>query len=130
MEKTITILPQTSGATLCLRLTGDITADDFSAYFDAPIKEIVPVHGYYNLYVFYDENFQSWTKEAADLSFKCISTFSPKARRLAYINAPDSRMLLMKMLEPIMQAEIRYFDIGQQQEAMDWVLSYAPPEKS
>lgn len=123
-DRTIITLPETGGATLCLHLRGEITADDFNDYFDTPLKEIVPKHGYYNLYIYYDPEFIGWSPEAADLSFKCISTFSPKARRLAYINAPDSRMLMMKMLDPIMQAEIRYYDDEQKKEALDWVLSY------
>jgi hypothetical protein len=123
---TITTLPETKDATLCLRLSSEITADDFNDFFDTPLKEIVAKYNYYNLYIYYDPTFRGWSPEAADLSFKCISTFSPKARRLAYVNAPDSRMLMMKMLEPIMNAEIRYFDDDEKQQALEWVLFYKP----
>lgn len=125
-QETITVLPQTSGATLCLRFSGEVTAEDFVRNFDDRLKAILEKHDYYNVYLYYDPSFTGWSKEAADLSFKCISKYSPKARRLAYINAPDSRMLMMKMLEPIMNAEIRYFEDDEQQEAMDWVLAYKP----
>lgn len=127
-NQTIEILPQTQAATLCLRLSGEITAQDFTDYFDTPLRNIIAKHGYYNLYIHYAPDFRAWSPEAADLSFKCISTCSPKARRLAYVNAPDSRMLMMKMLEPMMQAEIRYFDEEQRQEALDWVLAYKKPD--
>ena len=123
---TITTLPETQGATLCLRLSGEITAQDFNDFFDTPVKDNVAAHGYYNLYIYYDPSFTGWTPEAADLSFKCISTYSPKARRLAYVNAPDSRRLMMKMLEPLMHAEIRYFDDEEKNDAMAWVLAYKP----
>jgi len=126
MTRTITILPETEKATLCLRLSDEITADDFVNFFDTPLKKIVADYDYYNLYIYYNPGFKGWTPEAADLSFKCISHFSPKARRLAYINAPDSRMLLMKMLEPIMQAEIHYFDEEEKEKALNWVLAYKP----
>lgn len=125
---TIEILPSTHDATLCLRLSGEITAQDFIDYFDTPLQDILAKHGYYNLYVHYAPDFKAWSPEAADLSFRCISTCSPKARRLAYVNAPDSRMLMMKMLNPIMHAEIRYFDEPQRQEALDWVLAYKAPD--
>ncbi|MBI2235266.1 MAG: STAS/SEC14 domain-containing protein [Micavibrio aeruginosavorus] len=127
-KQTITILPGTHDATLCLRLSGEITAQDFIDYFDTPLQNIIARHGYYNLYLHYAPDFKAWLPEAADLSFKCISICSPKARRLAYVNAPDSRMLMMKMLEPMMQAEIRYFDEPQRQEALDWVLAYKAPD--
>ncbi|QQG36282.1 MAG: STAS/SEC14 domain-containing protein [Micavibrio aeruginosavorus] len=126
MSGTVITLPESSEATICLQLTGTITADDFTTYFDIPVQKAVEKHGYYNLYIYYDLQFEGWSREAADLSFKCISKYSPKAKRLAYINAPDSRMLMMKMLSPIMQAEIRYYKEEQKKEALTWVLSYKP----
>lgn len=126
MSRTVITLPGTSETTLCLQLTGLISADDFTTYFDEPVQQAVEKHGFYNLYIYYDPQFEGWSREAADLSFKCISQYSPKARRLAYINAPDSRMLMMKMLSPMMQAEIQYFTETQKDEALQWVLSYQP----
>jgi hypothetical protein len=126
MSQTVFILPETSDTTLCLRLTGTVTAGDYMQYFDEPVKRIADTNGWYNLYVYHDDDFTGWSAEAADLSFRCISEYSPRARRLAYVNAPDSRMLLMKMLGPMMKAEIRFFDADQRQEAMDWMLSYTP----
>lgn len=126
MPHTITTLPGTSETALCLQLTGMITANDFTTYFDIPVQKAVEKHGFYNLYIYYDSEFEGWSREAADLSFKCISKYSPKAKRLAYVNAPDSRLLMMKMLSPIMQAEIQYFPATQKDEALSWVLSYKP----
>lgn len=126
MTQTVTILPETNDTTLCLRMTGTITADDYMKYFDGPVKKIADTNGWYNLYVLHDENFEGWSAEAADLSFRCISEYSPKARRLAYINAPDSRMLMMKMLSPMMKAETRFFELDEADEAMTWMMSYKP----
>lgn len=123
MTKTIITLPETTQTTLCLQLTGTVTAQDFTEFFDTPVRHMADTYNYYNLCVHYDEKFEGWSREAADLSFKCISQYSPKARRLAYVNAPDSRMLMMKMLEPIMKAEIKYFDEDARTEAIAWVLS-------
>ena len=121
MTETITIMPETSGSTLCLRLQGVISAEDFTRNFGDRVRDIVATHGHYNLYILYDQEFKGWSCEAADLSFKNISQYSPKASRLAYVNAPDSRILMMKMLEPIMQAEIRYFNLAEKDEALAWV---------
>ncbi len=122
MSETIAVLPETHEATLCLRLTGMVTPEDFAKNFGDRVQQIAEKYGRYNLYVLYDENFQGWSREAADLSFKNISQFSAKARRLAYINAPDSRILMMKMLQPIMNAEIRYFDLHEKDQAMAWIM--------
>lgn len=126
MTQTVTILPETNDTTLCLRLSGTITADDYMKNFDTPVKRIANTNGWYNLYVLHDADFVGWSPEAADLSFRCISEYSPKARRLAYINAPDSRMLMMKMLKPMMQAETKFFDEDQKDEAMAWIMAYKP----
>lgn len=126
MPQTVIILPETNETTLCLRLTGTVTADDFTTYFGNEVMKRAGGIGWYNLYLLHDENFEGWSPEAADLSFRNISEFSPKARRLAYVNAPDSRMLMMKMLKPMMKAETRFFELDQQAEAMTWMMSYKP----
>ena len=122
MSETITILPETHEATLCLRLTGMVTPEDFTKNFGDRVQQIAEKYDRYNLFVLYDENFEGWSREAADLSFKNISQFSPKAQRLAYVNAPGSRILMMKMLQPIMNAEVRYFDLHEKEQAMAWIM--------
>ena len=122
MTQSITILPATSGAALCLNLTGVITAADFTDFFDAPLQDILQAHGHYDLFVNYDPGFIRWEEQAADLSFKCISACSPKARRCAYVNPPESRIMLMKLLNPMMNSEVRYYNADQYDEALRWVL--------
>lgn len=128
MTETIIVLPETTETALCLRMTGMISAEDFTKNFGNRVAAMAEKYAYYNLFVLYDENFEGWSREAADLSFKNISQFSPRARRLAYVNAPDSRMLMMKMLSPIMHAEIKYFELEEKDEALKWVLSYKHSE--
>lgn len=124
MPQSITILPETTGTTLCLNLTGVITPDDFRAYFEKPLLEILNRHNHYSLLVHYDSGFVRWEESAADLSFKCISACSSRARRCAYVNPPDSRIMMMKLLTPVMtEAEIRYFNSDQYDEALSWVLN-------
>ncbi len=122
MSETISILPETHGATLCLRMTGMVSAEDFTKNFGSRVQDMAEKYDHYNLFVLYDENFEGWSREAADLSFKNIAQFSPKARRLAYVNAPDSRILMMKMLQPIMNAEVKYFDLHEKEQAMTWIM--------
>lgn len=126
-KRTIEILPETNDTTLCIRLSGTVTYEDYMDHFDVPVKRIADTNGWYNLYVLHEPDFVGWAKEAADASFRCISEYSPRSRRLAYVNAPDSRRLLMRMLDPIMKAEIKYFDYDDRDEALAWVLSYTPP---
>ena len=122
MKKTISILPETDATTLCLSMTGLVTANDYMNFFDGPLRQMIDKNGFYSLFITYD-GFEGWTPEAADLSFKCIASCGPKARKAAYVNPPDSRMILMKTLQPIMTAEVRYFNAGEDQDALHWIKS-------
>lgn len=121
MTATVTLLPETDKTTLCLRLNGVVTKEDYLRYFEEPLYRILEDSEHYNLFACHAADFQGWTEEAADLSFKCISTVGSRARKAAYINAPDSRMLMMKMLKPLMTAEVRYFDEEEFEAALQWV---------
>lgn len=123
MKKSITILPETEGAVLCLSFAGTITSADFIEFHEKPLLDIISKYDHYSLCSIYEEDFEGWSEEAADLSFKCITKISPKARRAAYVNAPDSRRLLMKMVQPLTSLEVKYFDAAQKSEAIAWVKS-------
>lgn len=122
MAQTITILPETSGSVLCLNLTGAVDAAAFREFFDKPLNAILAKYGHYNLLVNYDAGFLRWEEEAADLSFKSIAACGPKARRCAYVNPPESRIILMKIMNPMLTGEVRYFNPDQKVEALTWVL--------
>lgn len=121
MNETITILPQSNDTVLCVRLTGMVSATEYAEKFGAVVEKMAKNYKNFNLLVFYDEAFEGWSLEAADLSFKNFSQFSPHAHKLAYVNAPESRMLMMKMLKPITNAQVRYFDKNALVEALEWV---------
>lgn len=123
MTDTIIILPQSNDEVLCARLTGMINADEYAEKFGAAVEKMAAEHKNFNLLVFYDEAFEGWSLEAADLSFKSFSQFSPQARKLAYVNAPEARILMMKMMKPMTNAQVRYFDKSALAEALAWVCS-------
>ena len=120
-KKTVTILPETRDAILCVTFRDTVTAPDYMEFFEKPLERIYNTYGYVSVLISFEKNFSGWTKEAADLSFRCISTYAPKTRKIAYINAPDSRMLLMKMLAPISTAETRFYEPAQLQSAFEWI---------
>lgn len=121
MGKTVTILPETRGAILCLRFSGTVCLEDYAVFFDASLQKIVADFGYCSVLIHFDESFTGWTEEAAALSFKNIAAYMPVAKKIAYVNAPDSRMLLAKILEPTTAAETRFFDTQEIRQALDWI---------
>ena len=46
MNATIITLPETTENTICLQLTGMITAEDFTTLFDMPVQKAVEAKGY------------------------------------------------------------------------------------
>lgn len=122
MGKTIEILPETAGSVLCLRFSGIITPEDFVEEHEKPLLKIIEKYGHYSMYIDYSPDFIKWSPEAADLSFKCITACGPKVRRCAYVNPPQERLLMMKLLNPITtNAEVRYFNNGEQAIALEWI---------
>lgn len=121
MSETIFILPQSNDTTLCVRLSGMIDAAEYDRKFAAAIEKMAAAPTPFNLLVIYDETFEGWSREAADSSFKNFSQYSPKARKLAYVNAPEARILMMKMMQPITKAQVRYFAPDALDEALAWV---------
>jgi len=120
---TVHILPETDDKCMFIRLTGVVTLEDFERHFKEPAQDMENPK-YVNIMVQFDENFIGWSPEAAALSFQYLTDFSARARRLGYVNAPDSRQLMMKMLEPILRhAEIRFFETDQFDEAVRWMRS-------
>ncbi|MBU0858971.1 MAG: STAS/SEC14 domain-containing protein [Alphaproteobacteria bacterium] len=121
MSTTVILLPETRDNIICLRLRGTVTAPDYKDVFAAVVEDVCARYDWYNIYVDHDSSFRGWEPEAADLSFRCISTYGGKARRMAYTNPPDSLHLLMKMLEPLHTCETRFFDAGEEAVALAWV---------
>jgi hypothetical protein len=117
----ITILPESNDTTLCLLLSGHITAKDFEKYFHQEIKNRVEANGFFNMVVTYDEAYKGWERDAADLNLKSILELGSKPHKLAYVNPPKRKILLMKMAEPLLKGEIRYFENGGYQDALKWI---------
>ena len=121
LRSEVVILPESDDHTLCLRLNGVISVEDFIENIQTPLTSRVDNGGNYNLMIHYDSDFQGWEKEAAQMSFQSIIDYGLEARKLAYVNAPDSKLLQVKMARPLLGGEIRFFDQDEFNEAIEWV---------
>jgi hypothetical protein len=121
MPDTMKLLPETDEKTVCVLSIGLVESDDFINVFEKPFRERIARYGSCSAYVKFDENFLGWTPEGAEASFKCITDIAPHVRKVAYVNAPDSRRLLTAMVQPLSDGEVRFYDLGQEEEAMKWV---------
>lgn len=121
MGTTMTLLPETDDNTVCISATGVMQPQDFKRYFEEPFLDRVARNGFCNVYLKFEDDFQGWSLEAADVSFRFITSNATSVRRLAYVNAPDSRRLLMAMMRPVTDTELKYFESGQEREALEWL---------
>ncbi|MDB5491020.1 MAG: hypothetical protein JWO78_869 [Micavibrio sp.] len=117
----VVILPESNQTTLCLQLHDQVTADDFDHYYHQEIKKRIAANGYFNMIVTYSADYKGWEPDAADLNLKSILELGNKPHKLAYVNPPKRKILLMKMAEPLLKGEIRYFEEGQYEDALKWI---------
>ncbi|MDB5492498.1 MAG: hypothetical protein JWO78_2347 [Micavibrio sp.] len=126
MAQTIIPLPESDEHTLCIEMKGVITLEDFRVYFERPLREIIGRQGIYSIFAVYSDNDMKWNEDAADFSFRFYTEIGHYRRKVAFVNAPDSRLLLAKMLQPVIDnGEIRFFDMEQREEALAWVKQSA-----
>lgn len=119
--QTVFILPETSKETICLRYSGAITRDDFERYHHQELLKRTNENGYFNMVVYYDNNYTGWEPDAADANLKSIVELAKNARKLAYVNPQKRKIFLMSIVNDLLQeAEIRYFDSDEYETAVEW----------
>jgi hypothetical protein len=119
----ITIMPESDNRTLCVSLTGLIERGDYEECFFKPLQELVNNGIKFGLLIYYSKGYKGWTTEAADLSFQSIIAHGKHARKLAYVNPPESKIFQVKMAAPLLSGEVHYFEDKDLSEAIKWVKS-------
>jgi hypothetical protein len=122
-ENRIDVLPQSSHDTVCVTLRGVIGPEDYKKSLFDTLKNLTENGQTFNLLMNYDISFKGWDREAAEMSFRSIIDYGRKARKLAYVNAPDSKMLQIKMTQPLLGGEVRFFETEELDTAIAWVKS-------
>lgn len=121
----IAILPESNDETLCVRMSNLVDSLDYDQFFHQEIVRRKNENGIFNLLVWYDDTFVGWTPDGADANFKSITMMGPYSGRVAYVNADENKIFLMKMTKPIISGEIRYFNEDELTKALVWVLDGA-----
>lgn len=121
---TVTILPESEDEFLVLRLQGVITLEDFNRCFYDEAAKRIEQFGRFSMLVYFSAQFQSWAIDAADASFRSILEMGHAARKLAYVNPPERKVLQMSLQRPMVSnADIKYFEPNQFDEAVQWLKS-------
>ncbi len=118
---TVIVLPQTDENTLCVELRGLIRRDDHKRNLHDNIEKMVARQGWFKMLVYFGPEYQGWEHGAAEFSMGSIIDLGKYARKLAYINPPEKKILQNKLAAPLLSGEIRYFDQNHFQDAVDWI---------
>ena len=125
-NSTITRLPESTDQVLCVALTGLIRREDHEKYLNKPVQAMIGRYGQCSLLFHYDDEFKGWEPDAAAANMNAILTSGAYARKLAYIDPPEKKILQLKLAEPLIAGEIRYFSREQLPEALAWVKASTP----
>ena len=106
---------------VCVTMTSLVNKHDHKKYFRDDIARLYDKQGWIAVLIIFDQNFIGWDPEGAEASWQSILEFGPKDRRVAYINPPDKRVLLHKLSEAIFRGEVKFFQTGEEQAALEWI---------
>lgn len=128
MKKTVLILPQSDDDTLCITVRGRVTLDDHTHGLRKQLEERIKRVGYYNLVMFYAPDFAGWEADAAAQSFTSIYELGRYARRIAFVNPPDSKIFQTKISRPLLSGEVEIFRLEDLDNAISWAKAAEQPE--
>ncbi len=106
---------------ICFELDGYVTHADHTKFLVEPLRETVKTQGRYRVLMIYKPTFEGWEPEAAQDNMDIVLEFMPFCDRAAYVNPPKKKILQMKITEPLINFDIRYFESGQTDEALAWL---------
>ena len=121
--ETITILPESDEQTLCLEVSGYVTREEHQEKLVAGLQHILDRHNTFNLLINYNAGYKGWEETAADSSIQSIIDFGKKARKLAYVNPPEKKIMQMKMTPDLFSGEVRFFAPYELNKAIAWIKS-------
>ncbi len=119
--ETVRLLPESDETNVCVSYHGMLDAADYDRNLHQNILSRANEHGYFNLLILYGEDFQGWTPEAAEADFRSICQLADKPRKLAYVNPDKNKVMVMKLTQPILSGETRYFSTDEYDIAMKWL---------
>lgn len=120
-DSNIVTLPETDDSTLCVTFTDVVSLEEYESCVCEPVAKMTSEGGDFAMLVNYDDSYKGWSKEAAARSFQFIIDHGRSARKFAYVNPPEARIFQVKMTPKLFGGEIRFFEAGELDKALQWV---------
>lgn len=120
MPDSLIILPETDDKTLCLAMKGAVTRADHYERLVQPMRDMIEKYGYYNLVLVYRDDFTGYEPDAAEQSFQTISQLGNYARRIAFVNPTQRKILQTTLLRAQLGQEVMNFNSDELADAIAW----------
>ncbi len=101
------------------RITGKLTHDDYQRFLPT-LEELIEEYGKISLLIEL-ENFHGWELEAALDDYRFGKEHEQDFERIAIVGDKDWMRWLVKLAQPFIEGEVRFFEHDQIQEAWDWL---------
>lgn len=118
-------LPESFGKVLAFRMSGKLHDEDYKKFVplvDAAIAEQGKVRMLAVL-----EDFHGWDMHALWDDIKFATTHMTKIERIAMVGDKQWEVWMARVCKPFTLAKIRYFDVGQIEEARTWIKEGLDP---
>lgn len=115
----IRLLEQTGGKLIAMKTTEKLTSDDF--------EKIMPIIGeraveYVKLKWYFEmENTENWNPKSFWEEVKFTYGQSNVFEKIALVGKEDREEWLKSLMRAFMPEEIKFFDLSQKKEAMEWI---------
>jgi hypothetical protein len=119
--QTVRIHPATKGDLLCFELDGLVTQKDHKKYLVDPLRKAIKKYGEYRVLMLYKPTMKGWEPGAAEQNLAIVLECIPYCKKAAYVNPPKKKIYQMKMTEPLITFDIRYFDTRDFDKALKWI---------
>ncbi len=101
------------------RVTGKLTHDDYQRFLPT-LEELIEENGKISLLIEL-ENFHGWELEAALDDYRFGKQHEQDFERIAIVGDKDWMRWLVKLAQPFVDGDVRFFEHDQIQEAWDWL---------
>ncbi|NCC21493.1 MAG: STAS/SEC14 domain-containing protein [Alphaproteobacteria bacterium] len=122
MGSFISVLPESAGAILCLKVEGPVTIEDYNRVVLTEIKKTTERFGEFRLLVHY-KDFRGWMPEAVAEDMEAIARYARFLRKFAMIDPPESELFSQKLKHHHFDRPVRSFPANEFDAALDWLRS-------
>lgn len=120
-SETIVVMPESDDRTLCVELRGYVRRTDHAEKLRKGLERILQQHETYGLLLYYGPDYKGWEAGGADSSMESMIDYGKQARRLAYVNPPEKKILQMKITAGLFSGEVKFFSPDDLAAAIAWV---------